>query len=145
MAKPSLGVLVLVACLASTSARAQQDARSHCVTSRDAAWRPTFFGFETENGLARRRGVIVHRDYPILRNIVRGSPADSAGLRDGDQWIAIDGVDLALEHDSARVKGPGIPTRMTIKRGTQRFERTLVGVPMAGCRDSSHQRKPESF
>jgi hypothetical protein len=111
-----------------------------CVTSRDTSWKPTNFGWlESENSLRTRRGVVSHA-YPILHRIVPGSPADSAGIRDGDVLRAINGFDLAMRHDSARVHGPGVATRFRIARGDSTFERTLVGLPVKPCPDSLKRR-----
>ncbi len=117
-----------------------QEGRVFCVTPRDTAWRPTNFGWlESENSLRTRRGAVSHA-YPILHRIVPGSPADSAGIRDGDVLRAINGFDLATQHDSARVHGPGVATRFRIARGDSTFERTLVGLSANPCPDSLKRR-----
>jgi len=116
-----------------------QDGRVYCVTSRDTSWRPVNFGFSTENSVTTRRGVRVH-SYPIVHDVARGSPADSAGVLDGDELRAINGHDLVRQLDSARVKGPGVPTRFTIRRRDTTFQRTIVGLPAKPCPDSLRRR-----
>ncbi len=133
-------LLAAVGALVALSANARaQEGRTYCVTPRDTSWRPVNFGFDMEISSRRRLGVAVYA-YPIVRNVVRGSPADSAGLHDGDELRAINRHDYVLEHDSARVKGPGVPTRLTIRRGDSTYERTIVGLPAKPCPDSLKRR-----
>ena len=124
---------------------AQQPGLVMCVVPRDTSWRPVNFGFDTDNELRPRYRGVVERTYPIIRNVRAGSPADSAGIRDGDAMLAINGADLVRQHDSARVRGPGVPTRFRLRRGDRVFERTLTGLPAAPCPDSLRRapRRPD--
>jgi hypothetical protein len=124
--------LVSAALVLATWGTAYGQATTYCVIPPDSAWRPAGFGYEHENHEKFSDGVLTVRAYPIIRNVRRGSAADSAGIRDGDQLRAIDGYDLVKRSDSARVRGPGIRHRLTIGRGESTFVRTLSSVAARG-------------
>jgi len=70
-------------------------------------------------------------DYVVIIAPMEGSPAEAAGLRAGDQVLAIDGEDmLAIGSDMAvnRILGPaGTPVVLTIAReGVEPFNVTIV-------------------
>lgn len=70
-------------------------------------------------------------DYAVIIAPMQGSPAEAAGLRAGDQVIAIDGVDmLEIGSDMAvnRILGPaGTPVVLTILReGEEPFDVTII-------------------
>jgi membrane-associated protease RseP (regulator of RpoE activity) len=112
-------------------------AQDFCVVPPDTAWRPVNFGYETQTLFRIDSGRVSDRSYPIVRNVSRNSAADSAGFRDGDILVAVNGFDVLKRRDSARVRGPGVPTRFALRRGDSTFERTLVGVPTPGCRSGA--------
>ncbi|MCW5873195.1 MAG: S41 family peptidase [Anaerolineales bacterium] len=70
-------------------------------------------------------------DYVVIIAPMQGSPAEAAGLRAGDQVLAIDGEDmLAIGSDMAvnRILGPaGTPVVLTISReGEEPFDVTII-------------------
>ena len=124
-----MAVLSVIAGVGSPVLAQQSQTGVRCVVPPDSNWRPVSWGFETESHVIARDGAVRRRDYPVLRRIVPGSAADSAGLRDGDVWRAIDGHDWVRQHDQARVRGPGIPARLTIARGDSIFDRIITPGP----------------
>jgi hypothetical protein len=125
---------LLLALLAWPVAAQSQRPVSFCVVSRDTTWRPAFLGFETENHARILATGRVRSSYPIIRNVVPRSLADSAGIRDGDELRAIDGHDLVKQRDSARVRGPGIPLVLRLGRGDTTFDRVLTPTAARPCK-----------
>ena len=83
-------------------------------------------------------GVVIAQPY-------KGSPSDMAGLKIGDRFVSIDGVDVthsSTEDISTRLKGaPGTTVRLAVERlmtgkveemDIQRARITIPGVPYAG-------------
>jgi hypothetical protein len=134
MSKGHTEQIVVYSVRSISSLRQSQQPFSFCVVSHDTASRPAFLGFETENHAAIRAGGAVRRAYPIIRNVVPRSHADSAGIRDGDELRAIDGHDLVKQRDSARVRGPGVPVVLTIGRGDTTFDRVLIPESARACK-----------
>jgi hypothetical protein len=134
----TMGIVLIAASPALLGAQA---GRVFCITPSDSTWRPAFFGYNLSvRGQSDRAGGVRYF-YPVIRDVVAGSPADSAGVRDGDELRAINGIDLVLRHDSVRVIGPGVPTRMIFGRADSTFERTLVGLAVhRSCPDSLKRR-----
>lgn len=60
--------------------------------------------------------------------IVPGSPAEAGGLREGDQVLAIDGVEVATWHElfTAIRARPGVRMELTVDRDGQRLVRALT-------------------
>ena len=104
---------------------------SFCVVPSDTAWRAAYMGFETDNHARIRSTGTSLLSYPIIRDVAPHSPADSAGIRDGDELRAINGFDLVKQHDSARMHGPGVPVVLRIGRGDTTFERVVTPIPPA--------------
>jgi S1-C subfamily serine protease len=129
-------VFRILACVALAIAPRVSQAQEFCVVPPDSSWRPVSFGYDLEFRVRTDSGRIVDRSYPTVRNLIPGSAADTAGIRAGDVLIAIDGFDLRDRNDSARVKGPGKPTRLTFLRRDSTFQRTLVGVAVKSCKRS---------
>jgi len=132
----SLALALLILGGTRTSILAQQRPGVTCVVPADTSWRPVSWGFDTENHFAVQIAGVTTYAYPVLRRIVPRSAADSAGLRDGDVWRAIDGHDFVREHELARVRGPGIPVRLTIARGDSVFDRIITPGPAHPCKAS---------
>jgi hypothetical protein len=109
-------------------------AQTFCVVPPDSSWRPVSFGYDLEYRIRTDSGRVLDRSYPTVRNVVPRSAADSAAIRDGDILLAVNGFDLRDRKDSARAKGPGIPTQLTLLRGDSTFQRTLVGVAGQACK-----------
>jgi hypothetical protein len=135
-----LAVNSLLICSALTMLPTPGAAQTFCVVPPDSSWRPVNFGFELQTRVRIDSGRLSDRSYPILRRVSPNSAADSAGLRDGDILLAVNGFDVLTRRDSARTKGPGVPTRLAIRRGDSTFERTVVGVPMPGCKSAGRSR-----
>lgn len=117
-----------------TSAQKRQPI-TFCVTSSDTSWRPVSLGFDTDNSVVYKAGA-KDQAYPIIRNVEPGSVADSAGIRDGDIWRAIDHHDFRSERALAKVHGPGVPIVLTIARGDSLFDRRIVPGPAKPSRCS---------
>lgn len=65
----------------------------------------------------------------LITDVEGGSPADRAGLRKYDVVTGIDGRDGADEDDlreAIRSKGGGVPITLTVRRGGQPVEVTVV-------------------
>jgi S1-C subfamily serine protease len=125
---------IILAAIALATLPAIGGAQTFCVVPRDSSWRPVDFGYDLEFRVRVDSGRVLDRSYPTVRRVIRGSVADSAGIRDGDVLIAVNGFDVSSRSDSARMKGPGVATRLTFSRGDSSFQRTLVGVSSPPCR-----------
>ena len=78
---------------------------------------------------------MVHFEYPVFRDqpaVIRGvkhdSPAAQAGLRPGDRIVKVDGIENPTwEQLQPRVwLSPNQPLTVTIQRGDQTFQKTIV-------------------
>jgi S1-C subfamily serine protease len=123
------GISVATAPVLAQNGGTQRQGLTFCVTPPDSNWRPVSFGFDTENRGTVRDGNAMTIGYPVIRNVARGSVADSAGIRDGDVWRAVDGHDFVRDREHARVHGPGVPVRLTIARGDSVFDRVVTPGP----------------
>ncbi len=69
-------------------------------------------------------------DYVTVTNPFEGSPADEAGLRSGDKFLKIDGVDVKGKSSNevvSMLKGkPGTPVQVVLGRGDEEYERTII-------------------
>ncbi len=108
--------------------------RSYCVVPRDTSWRPADFGFDMHMSAEFQAGVATRWSYPIVLGVRPGSPADSAGVRDGDNLISIDGHDLVSHRDSAKVRGPNIPVQLAFRRGDSTYVRVITPTAARECR-----------
>lgn len=67
---------------------------------------------------------------PVVVQPIPGSPAHRAGLRPGDQILAVDGQSterMSLEEVVARIRGPaGTAVRLRLRRGERVFDVSLV-------------------
>ncbi len=72
------------------------------------------------------------RDGVLVRGVEEGSPAEAAGIQEGDLLVAAGGKpvpDIDDLHDALR--DAGLPLELTLVRGTE--ERTVtVNAPAAG-------------
>ncbi len=68
--------------------------------------------------------------HPVVVQPIPGSPAHRAGLRPGDQILAVDGQSterMSLEEVVARIRGPaGTTVRLRLRRGDRVFDVSLV-------------------
>ena len=66
--------------------------------------------------------------YPVVGEVLKGSPADKAGLRKGDRIYAIQGTGVKLWQDmTGLIRGsPGKPLKFTIERDNGFIERTII-------------------
>ncbi len=64
----------------------------------------------------------------IIGHVLPNSPAARAGLKDGDQIVAIDGKENPTWEDIGmkEVAGVGVPLRLRVERNGARFETTVV-------------------
>ena len=108
--------------------------RQVCATPGDTSIKPADFGYDLRVQLTFASNAPTVWSYPTIENVRRGTPADSAGIHDGDRLIAIDGHDLVAERDSAMIRGPNVPTQLTFKRGDSTFVRTLIGLTPRECK-----------
>jgi regulator of sigma E protease len=102
-------------------------------TTRDAALRldrlPTR---DLDRAAVQRIGLDVARDDTVLGAPDAGSPAERAGLREGDRVLNVDGVAVAdgrrfVEHVHAAVKdGEGVPLHVVVARGGATVEVTVT-------------------
>ncbi len=91
--------------------------------------------------------------YPVVKNVIRGGPAEAAGLRDGDVILEIDGrVAAGLSSDelvglirgeagtsvTLRVRSQGKEVPLTIVRGT-------INIPVAFARTLPKQQIPDEI
>lgn len=79
-----------------------------------------------------RRGDAQENSYPVVIEIVPGSPADKAGLRVGDEILSINGFDRATRPDSAKYRGANVPIQLGIRRDNSVLG--LVITPIARIR-----------
>jgi carboxyl-terminal processing protease len=88
--------------------------------------------------------ILSHRDGTYVQSIVKGTPADKAGLRYGDKFIEIDGKDAnkwASQEVSKNVRGErGSNVKVKMQRpGVEKpieFELIRDGVPLPSIRNS---------
>jgi carboxyl-terminal processing protease len=88
--------------------------------------------------------ILSHRDGTYVQSIVKGTPADKAGLRYGDKFIEIDGKDAnkwASQEVSKNVRGErGSNVKVKMQRpGVEKpleFELVRDGVPLPSIRNS---------
>ncbi len=75
--------------------------------------------------------------YPVIQEVLPGTPAERGGLQRGDFILAVDGkstADRPLTEVTMEIRGPrGVPVELTIGRGNEEFtvtlERAEVHVP----------------
>src|SRR3954469_18160965 len=78
------------------------------------------------------RQVLISPEQPaIVYEVATNSPAAVAGLRRGDEIIALNGEKLRsplalISEEQAMTNGPIKPLSLTIKRGGEQFDKTLV-------------------
>lgn len=69
---------------------------------------------------------------PVITSVAQGSPAAAAGLRVGDEILAIDGCDLREACVNWRQLVPGQRYRLRVRSGGREREATLVPAPPRG-------------
>ncbi len=87
--------------------------------------------------------------HPMLKKVIDGGPAQEAGLKDGDQVVALDGIDTStwnIEQMAEALKGKeGEPLTLTVRRAslpassqmiTVTLKRSLVQSPIVRSNDS---------
>ncbi|CAM4129838.1 PDZ domain-containing protein [Deinococcus marmoris] len=96
---------------------------------QDAFWHL----YEGYVGIGMRMDFSLDKSAVLVDNVVPGGPAETAGLKVGDQLVAVDGFQLknvTPENGmdvTRRVRGDvGKPVTLTIKRGTQTFTLKIV-------------------
>jgi S1-C subfamily serine protease len=100
---------------------------------------PAFLGVSTENvtpALARERGLTVDSGAYVVR-VTSGTPADDAGIREGDVIVEIGGQVVKSSADvqtAVRVHRPGEAVKVVVVRdgGRTELEATLTTRPDAG-------------
>jgi regulator of sigma E protease len=67
----------------------------------------------------------------VVGQVAEGSPAEQAGLREGDRVVAVDGEPIALWQDlvAALETRPGEAVGMTVERDRRRVEVTVIPEP----------------
>lgn len=87
--------------------------------------------------------ILQHRGSVFVQSVVPGTPADKAGLRYGDKFLAVDGKDAAewtSAEVSRNVRGPrGTPVNIRVERAGSAapvdFEIVRGGVPLPSIRN----------
>jgi regulator of sigma E protease len=66
--------------------------------------------------------------YPVIGEVMKGTPAESAGLNKGDKIVEIEGTPLELWQDMTEIihKSPEIPLRFVIERDKRLMELTIT-------------------
>jgi regulator of sigma E protease len=82
---------------------------------------------------ALREITILPAEKSIIYNIASNSPAANAGLTNGDEIIALNGQKVyspmeILAVEDSWSNSPVQPVTLTVKRGDQQFDRTLLAV-----------------
>jgi C-terminal processing protease CtpA/Prc len=69
----------------------------------------------------------------LVTKVMAGTPAEKAGIKEGDELYAIDGIRFSYEHNEAmnKIKVPGKEVTVTIKRkgASQDLKMTLGSMP----------------
>ncbi len=95
---------------------------------------------------------MVHYEYPVfldkpavIEGVKHDSPAAQAGLQPGDRIIKVDGIaNPTWEQLQPRVMlSPNQPLTVTIQRGDQTFEKTIVPQPVTSSEVGSAGWFPE--
>lgn len=95
---------------------------------RDSTVAWTGYGYRGTVGRGQLTGRI-RRTYPVVTSVVSGSPADSAGMKVGDEVLSINGFDFVSQFDSAHFMGPGIPIRVRVQRADSVLQLVLTPIP----------------
>jgi predicted metalloprotease with PDZ domain len=68
----------------------------------------------------------------IVTKVMTGTPAEKAGIKEGDELVAIDGIRFSFEHNEAmnKIKVPGKEVTVTIKRKGAPLDLKMTLVPM---------------
>jgi C-terminal processing protease CtpA/Prc len=84
-----------------------------------------FIGVELDDNKAMKGSMIVTK-------VVPGTPAEKAGIQEGDELVAIDGVLFSKDQDEkmSKVKVPGREVTCTVKRKGTSHELKMTLVPM---------------
>jgi regulator of sigma E protease len=82
---------------------------------------------------ALRQILISSADKPIIMDIASNSPAAAAGLKSGDEIVALNGQHIysyepVEELQESWTNEPAVPMTLTIKRGQEQFNRTMLAV-----------------
>lgn len=69
---------------------------------------------------------------PVIARVVKGKPADLAGLRPGDRILAVNGHPIRWWHEMGDfvLSSPGIPLELLVLRGDDTLSVTVVPEPM---------------
>lgn len=68
----------------------------------------------------------------MVTKVMAGSPAEKAGIKEGDELYAIEGIRFSYEHNEAmnKIKVPGKEVTVTIKRKGANLDLKMTLVPM---------------
>jgi C-terminal processing protease CtpA/Prc len=64
--------------------------------------------------------------YPVVSKVYPDSPGSKAGIRQGDELLSIDSLDLGVRSTRPWFRGPDIPAKMRIRRADQILELTII-------------------
>lgn len=97
-----------------------------------AAHPPALYtGIELSVSAQREANGSVRLSHPTVRNVIPGSPADSAGVAVGDVIVEINGRDTRTERSSLR---PAAPNTFRLRRGDEEFEVVITTMPRPTAR-----------
>jgi len=76
---------------------------------------------------------VQYEEKAIIGEIASNSPAEAAGLRPGDEILALDGQKIysylsVIYGEASLTNKPNVPVTFRVKRGNEEFEKTLLAV-----------------
>ncbi|HHW18182.1 MAG TPA: RIP metalloprotease RseP [Firmicutes bacterium] len=76
----------------------------------------------------------IARPTTVVGEVVPGYPAEKSGVQPGDRVLKVEDVTVVEWQDMVKVvqRRAGIPTRLSLQRGSQTIEVTVVPVEMGG-------------
>ncbi len=123
----------LAAVAGAGSLSAQAPTPATCTGVGALAWYSRALGFSLRRRAVVRGNTVVVFAYPLVTEVVRQSPADSAGLRVGDEFLLLDRSNLVMELGSLRTPDSLVRTSMVFRRGEIVKRRTAVPRTSPPC------------
>lgn len=142
-------LFVVVVLLGSTTGGSIAQTSSHKVTPKNREYSAGAVEEGGDRGVLGVRYAVVadllRKTHILVDMVVKGGPSDKAGLRRGDQIIAINGTevkDLSRKQVAPLMRGePGTLLKLTVKRGAETLPINLVRGNLTQLPDRGFQSR----